>query len=140
MKIKIIITILILIVGANNVYAQTETRLLLIDSTKLLETEKILPKNDMYNLLRNPYPVQLPIIDLHDQQNLPTATTQKDTTPVKIMFVRSAFATNESPLFGKLPIKSNQEITFKLTEEFIKSLIFEFRLRQYLKKYLITNP
>lgn len=137
MKPRRIITILIFIIGVNYVYAQTETPKLLIDSVKPFETEQFLQRNNMNNLLHNPYPVKLPVIDLHDQNNLPSKTASNNTTSANLRFVRSAFATNESPLFGKLPVKPGNEITIKLKEEFIKSIIFEFKMKKKLNFYLI---
>ena len=79
-----------------------------------LETEKFFPKSSMEGLLRNPYPTTLPIeiyTDSLSTYKMPFATARKDT----ILFVRSAFYTGESPLFGNLPIKKrNDEIIITL--------------------------
>jgi hypothetical protein len=116
-----IITILILIVYVQSICAQTEIPSSLIDTAKQIKTENFLQKNSIDNLLHNPYPSKLPIdINLHDEYNPKPTTARKDTTSSNLLYVRSVFATNESPLFGNLPIKKDNNkiiITVKIKQQ-----------------------
>ena len=70
MRAEKIVTILIFAFCANSVFSQTEKSVLLIDSTKQIQTEQFVPQHSMENLIRNPYPAKLSIsIDLHDIPN-----------------------------------------------------------------------
>ena len=84
MNIGKIVNILILITCAGNIYAQTEIPILQIDTVKKIETENFLHRTNIDNLVRNPYPAKLPVVDLHDKYNQPLQQQHAKIQPPQI--------------------------------------------------------
>jgi hypothetical protein len=71
-------------------------------------------------------------IDYHGHKD---ETLNSDTTKMKVLFVRSAFFTGESPLFGKIPIDNSNQISIAINEDFGAYIDTEYRFNMQTLKW-----